>query len=64
MTRATASSICAGFGVLLLIFAGVAPAEWHAAVALFVGLALLAVSHVQPAGPGAKRPRSFARMAV
>jgi hypothetical protein len=46
MTRATASSICAGFGVLLLIFAGVAPAEWHAAVALFVGLALLAVSHV------------------
>jgi hypothetical protein len=24
-----------------LIFAGVAPAEWHAAVALFVGFALL-----------------------
>jgi hypothetical protein len=41
MTRATASNICASLGVLLLIFAGVAPAEWHAAVALFVGFALL-----------------------
>jgi hypothetical protein len=46
MSRATASNICASLGVLLLIFAGLASADWYAAVALFVGLALLAVSHV------------------
>jgi hypothetical protein len=46
MTKAAASNICASLGVVLLVFAGVAPAEWYPAVALFIGLALLAVSHV------------------
>lgn len=46
MTKFTASSACACGGVVLLIFAGVAPAEWYPAVALFVGLVLLVVSHV------------------
>jgi hypothetical protein len=46
ITRTAASNICASLGVVLLIFAGVAPSEWHPAVALFVGLVLLAVSHV------------------
>jgi hypothetical protein len=46
MTRAAASNICASLGVLFIIFAGVAPSEWYPAVALFIGLALLAVSHV------------------
>jgi hypothetical protein len=31
--------------VLLLVFAGVAPAEWHAVPALFAGLALLCLAH-------------------
>lgn len=42
----SAASACACGGVLLLIFAGVAPEEWNAAPALFAGLALLVVSHV------------------
>jgi hypothetical protein len=46
MTRTAASSACACAGVGLLIFAGVAPAEWHPVAALFAGLALLVVSHV------------------
>lgn len=46
MTKAAASNACAAVGVLLLIFAGVAPSEWYPAAALFIGLALLAVSHV------------------
>jgi hypothetical protein len=46
MTRTAASNICASIGVLLLIAAGFAPADWYPAVALFAGLALLAVSHV------------------
>ncbi len=40
------SDACACAGVLLLLFAGIAPAEWYPAVALFLGLALLAVSHL------------------
>jgi hypothetical protein len=44
--KSVASSACACGGVLLLIFAGVAPEEWNAAAALFAGLALLVVSHV------------------
>lgn len=45
-SKVTVSSVCACGGVLLLIFAGVAPAEWHPGLALFAGLALLVVSHV------------------
>lgn len=46
MTKVAASNACAFGGVLLLVFSAVAPAEWHAVVALFAGLALLVVSHV------------------
>jgi hypothetical protein len=46
MTRTAASGACACAGVVLLIYASVAPAEWYPVPALFAGLALLAVSHV------------------
>jgi hypothetical protein len=46
MTRVAASSTCASVGVMLVIYAGVVPAEWYPIPALFAGLALLAVSHV------------------
>jgi hypothetical protein len=44
--KVAASNACACGGVVLLIYAGVAPAEWYPASALFAGLALLVVSHV------------------
>jgi hypothetical protein len=44
--RVAASDGCAAAGILLLIFAGLAPAEWYPAVALFLGVAFLAASHV------------------
>jgi hypothetical protein len=44
--KTAASAICATVGVALLVFAGAAPEEWHPAVALFAGLALLVVSHI------------------
>jgi len=40
------SGACAAAGVGLLVLATLLPEEWHPAVALFAGLALLAVSHV------------------
>lgn len=46
MTKMAASNVCACAGVLLIVYAGIAPDEWHPAVALFAGLALLVVSHV------------------
>jgi len=46
VSKAAASNACACAGVLLLVFAAVAPAEWYPVPALFAGLALLAVSHV------------------
>ena len=46
MTRTAASSACACAGVVLLIFASIAPAEWYPVPALFGGLALLVISHV------------------
>jgi hypothetical protein len=46
VTKTAASSACACAGVVLLIYASVAPAEWYPVLALFAGLALLAVSHV------------------
>lgn len=46
MNKAAASNVCASAGVVLLIAAGTMPDDWHPAVALFAGLALLVVSHV------------------
>jgi hypothetical protein len=44
--RVTLSQGCATVGVLLLMACVLLPAEWYPAVLLFLGLALLAVSHV------------------
>ena len=46
MTKVAVSSACACAGVVLLIYAAVAPAGWYPVPALFAGLALLIVSHV------------------
>jgi hypothetical protein len=46
MRRNAGSAICATVGIVLLIFAGAAPEAWYPAVALFVGLGLLVVSHI------------------
>ena len=46
MSKVAASNACASVGVFLLIFAGAAPENWYPALALFVGLGLLMVSHV------------------
>ena len=43
--RVTLSSACSTTGVLLLVLAAVLPEHWYPVVALFVGIALLAVSH-------------------
>ena len=43
--RVTLSSACSTAGVLLLVLAAVLPERWYPVVALFVGIALLAVSH-------------------
>ena len=45
-TKTAVSSACACAGVLLIVYAGVAPAEGYPVPALFAGLALLVVSHV------------------
>jgi hypothetical protein len=44
-TRAKASGWCAAAGVLLMALATFLPADWYPAVPLFLGLALLGVSH-------------------
>jgi hypothetical protein len=44
--RIRASNACAVVGVLLLVLAGVSPAAWYPVVPLFLGLALIGVSHV------------------
>ena len=44
--RVTVSQGCASAGVLLLIFSVLVPEQWYPVVLLFLGLALLAVSHV------------------
>ena len=46
MKRVEISNACAVVGVLLLVLAALLPAEWHPVVALFLGLALISVSHV------------------
>src|SRR6266852_8319311 len=45
-TRTAISNGCASVGVLLLILASVSPAAWYPNVQLFLGLALVVVSHV------------------
>ena len=44
--KTAVSSACAFGGVVLLVYAAVAPDEWYPVAALFTGLALLVVSHV------------------
>jgi hypothetical protein len=44
--RNKVSSACALAGVSLLMLASVLPAHWYPAVPLFLGLAIIAVSHV------------------
>ena len=46
MTKTALSNACACIGVLLIIYASVVPDSWQPVPALFVGLALLVVSHV------------------
>jgi hypothetical protein len=46
MSAGAISSACAVAGVVLVVYAAVAPEEWHPVPALFTGLALLCVSHV------------------
>lgn len=46
MTRTALSDACAAVGVVLIVYAGIAPEEWLPVPALFVGLALLCISHV------------------
>lgn len=46
MTKSAASSACACLGVMLIVYAGIAPDAWLPIPALFLGLALLVVSHV------------------
>jgi hypothetical protein len=43
--RVTLSRGCAAAGVLLLMLSVLIPADWHPVVFLFLGIALLAVSH-------------------
>ena len=39
------SNACACVGVLLVVFSAVAPDNWYPVAALFIGLALLVISH-------------------
>jgi len=43
--RVTLSQGCAAAGVVLMMLSVLVPAHWHPVVLLFLGLALLAVSH-------------------
>jgi hypothetical protein len=43
--RVTLSKGCAAAGVLLLMLSVLIPADWHPVAFLFLGLALLAISH-------------------
>jgi hypothetical protein len=44
--KARVSALCAAAGVALLALAALLPERWIPAIPLFLGLALLAVSHV------------------
>jgi len=44
--RIRVSNGCAIGGVFLLLLAGISPSEWHPAIALFLGLLLICISHV------------------
>lgn len=46
MTRASVSSLCACAGVILLLLACGLPEDWYPVFPLFLGLGLIAVSHV------------------
>jgi len=46
MSRIKISNGCAVVGVLLLVLASVLPAGWYPVLPLFLGLALIVVSHV------------------
>ena len=43
--RVTLSNACSAAGVILLVLAALLPDHWYPVVLLFVGIALLAVSH-------------------
>jgi len=45
-TRVTTANWCAAVGVLLLILAGLSPADWYPVIPLFAGLALIAEAHI------------------
>ena len=44
--KARVSAACAAAGVILLVLAALLPERWYPMIPLFLGLALLAVSHV------------------
>jgi hypothetical protein len=44
--RVTLSNACSTAGVILLVLSALLPEHWYPVVPLFVGIALLAVSHV------------------
>lgn len=44
-TRVRLSQACAALGVVLLVLSVLVPSHWHPVVLLFLGLALLAISH-------------------
>lgn len=46
MTKEAVSKVCAAVGVVLLLLAVAVPLTWEPAIPLFIGLALIAVSHV------------------
>ena len=46
ITKEAASKACAAVGVALLLLAVAVPPAWQPAIPLFVGLALIAASHV------------------
>jgi len=46
MSRLEISNGCAVVGVLLLVLASVLPAGWYPVLPLFLGLALIVLSHV------------------
>jgi len=45
MMKEAVSKVCAAAGVVLLLLAAVVPLQWEPEILLFIGLALIAVSH-------------------
>ena len=46
ITKEAVSKACAAIGVVLLLLAVAVPLPWEPVIPLFIGLALIAVSHV------------------